>query len=69
MLFAVDVAAVPALGWLVLVLGIYALVIVPVVLWGLARANHRGLGWIVLPFFSVTLTAGLWLYVHQQVMT
>lgn len=69
MLFAVDVAAVPALGWLVLVLGVYALVFVPVVLWGLARANHRGLGWFVLPFFSVALTAGLWLYVHQQVMT
>lgn len=65
---AVDIAVMPALGWLVLVLSIYALVFVPVVLWGLSRANHRGLGWVVLTFFSLVLSAGLWLYVHQQVM-
>ncbi len=61
------VAATPPVGWLLLVLGLYALVLVPTVLWGLGRVRHRGLAWIILPVFSVAISGGLWLYVHQQV--
>ena len=60
-------AVVPPVGWLLVVLGVHALVVVPVVLWGLGRADHRGLAWVILPVFSAAITAGLWLYVHQQV--
>lgn len=58
---------VPPVGWLLVAMGIYAAVFVPVVLWGLGRADHRGLGWVILPFFALAITAGIWLYVRQMV--
>jgi len=61
------VATTPPVGWLIVVLAVYAVMLVPVVFWALGRAGHRGLGWVLLPFFAAVTTAGLWLYVHQQV--
>lgn len=66
-MLASIVAATPPAGWLLLVLGLYALVFVPTVLWGLGRVGHRGLSWVILPVFSVAIATGFWLYVHQQV--
>ena len=51
------------------VLVVYAVMLVPVVFWGLGRTGHRGIGWVMLPFLAAVTTAGLWLYVHQQVGT
>lgn len=62
-------ATTPPVGWLSVALGIYALVLVPMVLWGLGRAGRRGLGWVVLPVFSLVTSAGMWMYVHQLVST
>lgn len=61
------VATTPPAGWLIVVLAVYAAILVPMVFWGLARAGHRGLGWVMLPLLAAVTTAGLWLYVHQQV--
>lgn len=62
-------ATTPPTGWLVLVVALYAIVLVPLVFWGLGRAGHRTLGWVLLPLLALFASAGLWLYVHQQVGT
>lgn len=67
MSFPLLLATTPPVGWLVVVLVVYAAILVPVVFWGLGRAGHRGLGWVLLPLLTAVTTAGLWLYVHQQV--
>jgi hypothetical protein len=64
---AMLVASSPPVGWLVLVLGVYAAVLVPIVFWGLGRTGHRGAAWVILPLLALITTVGLWLYVHQQV--
>lgn len=68
MSFAPMLATTPPIGWLALALGSYALVLVPLVFWGLGRTGHRGLAWVLLPLLAVVTTLGMWLYVHQQVV-
>ncbi len=63
----VLVAAAPPVGWIVVVLAVYAALLVPVVFWGLGRTGHRALGWVLLPLLAAVTTFGLWLYAHQQV--
>lgn len=60
-------ASSPPMGWMIVALGVYALVGLPIVFWGLSRTAKRGLAWILLPVLSGITTAGLWLYVTRQV--
>lgn len=60
-------AQTPPVGWLIVVLGLYALVGIPIVFWGLSRTRKRGLAWVLLPVLALITTTGLWLYVDHQV--
>lgn len=59
-------AMIPPVGWTIAVLAVFALVLLPLVFWGLARTGKRGLAWVALPVLSVAATAGLWLYAAGQ---
>lgn len=54
-------------GWTITVLVLYALVGIPIVFWGLARTEKRGLAWVLLPVLAGITSVGLWLYVNTQV--
>lgn len=68
MFFVISTTA-PPVGWLMLVVGVYAALFVPLVLWGLGRVQRRGLAWVILPVFALITSAGLWMYIHQQGVT
>ncbi len=61
-----PLAAIPPVGWTIAVLAVFALVLLPLVFWGLARTGKRGLAWVALPVLAVVTTSGLWLYATQQ---
>ena len=54
------VHAAPPVGWVVLAVLGYAVVLVPLVLWLLRRLHRANLAWLVLPLVAVCAAAGLW---------
>ncbi len=66
MVFPLLVALTTPIIWLIVGLAGYALVAIPLVLWGLGRTNKRSLGWVVVPIVSFVASTVLWLYVNRQ---
>lgn len=67
-MFASSVLAVtPPVGWLIVALAGYSLVVVPLVFWVLARLHRRGLVWLVLPVLAMAVTTGVWFATNGQV--
>jgi hypothetical protein len=57
--------ATPPVGWVVLAVVLYAAVIVPVVLWFLARVNRSNAAWVVLPLLALGAAVGFWFLGHS----
>jgi hypothetical protein len=57
--------ATPPVGWVVLAVVLYAAVVVPVVLWFLARVNRSNAAWVVLPLLALGTAVGFWFLGHS----
>jgi hypothetical protein len=57
--------AAPPVGWVVLAVVLYAAVLVPVVLWFLARVNRSNAAWVVLPLLALGTAVGFWFLGHS----
>ena len=64
-LAATSGRATPPVGWVVLAVVLYAAVIVPVVLWFLARINRSNAAWVVLPLLALGTAVGFWFLGHS----
>ena len=51
---------VPKLGWLLVFLVLYTLIVGPIVGFGLNRAGRAELAWVVIPAVAIVFTAGTW---------
>ena len=63
-LAATGARATPPVGWVVVAVVLYAAVIVPVVLWFLARLNRSNAAWVVLPLLALGTAVGFWFLGH-----